>query len=120
KIAPLDPSPPIGSAAMLFDPEVVARLKSCGVTLLDASDEVFPAALAYLGKDPTSTAEADLKAAAAVLSAARPFYRYFHSSSYINDLANGAICVAQGYAGDLFQARKRAREAGNHVEIGIS
>jgi putrescine transport system substrate-binding protein len=119
KIAPLLPDPPIGSLAMLFDPKVVAALKPCGVTLLDTPDEVFSAALAYIGRDPTGTTEADLKAAGDVVRKARAGYRYFHSSSYINDLANGAICVAQGYAGDLFQARKRAAEAKNGVEIGI-
>jgi putrescine transport system substrate-binding protein len=119
KIAPLLPEPPIGSLAMLFDPKAVNALKPCGVTLLDTPDEVFPAALAYVGKDPTSTSEEDLAAAAKVVGAVRPAFRYFHSSSYINDLANGSICVALGYAGDLFQARKRAREAKNGVEIGI-
>jgi putrescine transport system substrate-binding protein len=110
---------PIGSLAMLFDPKVVSTLKPCGVTLLDTPDEVLPAALIYLGRDPNSTSDADLKASGEVVSKARSGYRYFHSSSYINDLANGAICVAQGYAGDLFQARKRAAEAKNGVEIGI-
>lgn len=119
KITPLVPDPPIGSLAMLFDPKVVNALKPCGVTLLDAPDEVFAAALSYLGRDPASTSEDDLKAAAAAVAAVRPAYRYFHSSSFINDLANGSICVALGYAGDLFQARKRAREAGNGIEIGI-
>jgi putrescine transport system substrate-binding protein len=119
KVDALLPNAPIGSLAMLFDPKVVNALKPCGVTLLDTPDEVFPAALSYIGRDPLSTGEADLKAAGEVISKARPGYRYFHSSSYINDLANGAICVAQGYAGDLFQARKRAAEAKNGVEIGI-
>jgi putrescine transport system substrate-binding protein len=119
KIDPLLPNAPLGSLAMLFDPKVVGALKPCGVTLLDTPDEVFPAALSYIGHDPLSTSEADLKAAGEVIGKARPGYRYFHSSSYINDLANGAICVAQGYAGDLFQARKRAAEAKNGVEIGI-
>jgi putrescine transport system substrate-binding protein len=119
KIDPLLPNAPIGSLAMLFDPKVVSALKPCGVTLLDTPDEVFPAALSYIDRDPLSTSEADLKAAGETISKARPGYRYFHSSSYINDLANGAICVAQGYAGDLFQARKRAAEAKNGVEIGI-
>jgi putrescine transport system substrate-binding protein len=119
KIDPLLPDPPIGSLAMLFDPKVVAALKPCGVTLLDTPDEVFPAALSYMGRDPLSTSEDDLKAAGEVVRKARPGYRYFHSSGYINDLANGATCVAQGYAGDLFQARKRAAEAKNGVEIGI-
>ncbi|MDI3469975.1 MAG: putrescine ABC transporter putrescine-binding protein PotF [Pseudolabrys sp.] len=119
KIKPLLPSPPIGSLAMLFDPKVVDALKPCGVTLLDTPDEVFPAALAYLGKNATSTDNADLKTAYDAVMKARSGYRYFHSSSYINDLANGSICVAQGYAGDLFQARKRAEEAKNSVKIGI-
>ena len=110
---------PVGSLAMLFDPKTVGSLKSCGVTVLDTPDEVLPAALSYLGRDPNSTSDADLKAAGEVVAKARPSYRYFHSSSYINDLANGAICVALGYAGDLFQARKRAAEAKNGVDIGI-
>jgi putrescine transport system substrate-binding protein len=110
---------PVGSLALLFDPKTVGSLKSCGVTVLDTPDEVLPAALSYLGRDPNSTSDADLKAAGEVVAKARPSYRYFHSSSYINDLANGAICVALGYAGDLFQARKRAAEAKNGVDIGI-
>jgi putrescine transport system substrate-binding protein len=119
KVEALLPDAPIGSAAMLFDPKVLQTLKPCGVTLLDTADEVFPAALAYLGRNPVSNSKEDLQAAGEVLARARPYYRYFHSASFINDLANGSICVAQGYAGDLFQARKRAREANNGVEIEI-
>jgi putrescine transport system substrate-binding protein len=119
KIKPLLASPPIGSLAMLFDPKVVNALKACGVTLLDTPDEVFPSALAYLGKNAISTDSADLKLAYDAIMKVRPGYRYFHSSSYINDLANGSICAALGYAGDLFQARKRAEEAKNGIKIGI-
>jgi putrescine transport system substrate-binding protein len=119
KITPLLPEPPIGSLAMLFDPKAVNAMKPCGVTVLDTADEVLPAALAYIGKDPNSTSQDDLATSGKVVSAVRPAFRYFHSSSYINDLAKGSICVAMGYAGDLFQARKRAREAKNGVEIGI-
>ena len=93
--------------------------KGCGVTVLDAPEEVLPAAMAYTGKSPVSVTNDDLEAAGKTVLAARPSYRYIHSSSYINDLANGAVCVAQGYAGDLFQARKRAQEAKNGIEIGI-
>lgn len=119
KVDKLLPDAPIGSFAMLFDPKVVKALKPCGVTVLDAPEEVLPAAMSYTGKSPLSVSTDDLEAAGKTVMAARPFYRYVHSSSYINDLANGAICVAQGYAGDLFQARKRAQEAKNGVEIGI-
>jgi hypothetical protein len=41
----------------------------------------------------------------------RPFVRKFHSSEYINALANGDICIALGWSGDVFQARNRAVEA---------
>jgi putrescine transport system substrate-binding protein len=119
KIDKLLPNAPIGSLAMLFDPKTVAALKGCGVTVLDAPEEVLPAAMSYTGKSPLSVSTDDLEAAGKTVMAARPSYRYIHSSSYINDLANGAICVAQGYAGDLFQARKRAQEAKNGIEIGI-
>ena len=119
KIDKLLPDAPIGSLAMLFDPKTVAALKPCGVTVLDAPEEVLPAAMSYSGKSPLSVSTDDLEAAGKTVLAARPSYRYIHSSSYINDLANGAICVAQGYAGDLFQARKRAQEAKSGVEIGI-
>jgi putrescine transport system substrate-binding protein len=104
---------------MLFDTKVLAKIKGCGVTLLDAAEEAVPAALAYLGKDPLNTASADLDAAGALLAKTRPYYKYIHSSTYINDLANGEICVAMGYDGDLVQARNRAKEAGGKVEIGI-
>jgi putrescine transport system substrate-binding protein len=119
KIDRLLPNAPIGSFAMLFDPKTVAALKPCGVTVLDAPEEVLPAAMSYTGKSPLSVTTEDLEAAGKTVLAARPSWRYIHSSSYINDLANGAICVAQGYAGDLFQARKRAQEAKNGVDIGI-
>jgi putrescine transport system substrate-binding protein len=119
KVRALMPDAPIGSVAMLFDPKVVEKLAPCGVTVLDGGDEVFAAALAFLGRNPASTSLDDLKAAADTVAKVRPRYRYVHSSSYINDLANGAICVAHGYAGDLVQARERAREAGKGVTVDI-
>src|SRR4029453_3608081 len=107
------------SLAMLFDPALLARLERCGVSLLDDPIDVFPAALSFAGRDPQSLSDQDLKYAAGAGARSRPHYRYFHSSSYINDLANGEICVAQGWVGDLVQARDRAREAGHGVEIEV-
>jgi putrescine transport system substrate-binding protein len=97
----------------------VQKLSACGVTVLDGGDEVFAAALAFSGRNPVSMAADDLKFAADVVAKVRPHYRYVHSSSYINDLANGAICVAMGYAGDLVQSRARAREANKGVNVDI-
>lgn len=120
KVKALAPDAPTDSWAMLLDPKVAKALQGCGVTLLDTPTEVFPAALAYAGKDPTSQSEDDLKAAADLVAKIRPTLKYIHSSSYINDLANGDICLAHGYVGDLVQARSRAKEAKNGVDIGIT
>ena len=49
-----------------------------------------------------------------------PYIRNFHSSSYINDLANGDVCLVVGWSGDVFQARDRAAEAGNGVNVAYS
>lgn len=110
---------PTDTWALIFDPEKSARLADCGISLLDDPTEVFSAALVYLGKDPNSTAKADLDAATALLQKVRPNIRYFHSSQYINDLANGDLCVAHGYSGDILQARDRAAEANNGVEVAL-
>ena len=107
----------IDSWSLVFDPEVAAKVADCGVAFLDAKTEMLPAALNYLGLDPNSHDKAELEKAADLLKAVRPHVRYFHSSQYINDLANGDICVAVGWSGDVFQASDRASEAENGVEI---
>src|SRR5260221_4851016 len=110
----------LDSMAMIFDPEIAKKLAPCGITLLDSALDVFPAALAYLGRDPTSKAPADLDAAVATVGKIRPYVKKFHSSQYINDLANGDICIALGYSGDIVQARPRAAEAKNGIEIAYT
>jgi putrescine transport system substrate-binding protein len=111
---------PTDSSALIFDPANAKKLASCGIELLDSAQELFPAALAYMHGDPLSRDPADLERAAAVIEAIRPYIRKFHSSEYINDLANGDICVAWGYSGDIVQARNRATEAKNGVEIAYT
>lgn len=105
------------SWALVFDPEVAGKLADCGISLLDEANEVYAAMLAYLGEDPTTTDIALLEKAHAALEAARPNIRTFNSGQYISDLATGEICVAMGYNGDILQARDRAAEAANNVDI---
>jgi putrescine transport system substrate-binding protein len=107
----------IDSWAILFEPENLQKLKACGVAFMDSPDEMFPAMLNYMGLDANSTNPADYKKAEAKFLAIRPFVRYFHSSKYISDLANGNICVAFAYSGDAFQAKARAEEAGKDIKI---
>ncbi len=107
----------IGSWDMIFDPETVAKLEDCGVAILDSPTDLYPAARNYLGLDPDSKDTGDLEKATELLKSIRPHVRYFHSSQYINDLANGDICVSVGYSGDVLQARDRAAEAGQGVNV---
>ena len=110
----------IDSWAVLFEPENMKKLSSCGVAFMDSPDELFPAMLNYLGLDPRSTKSEDYKKAEAKLLEVRPYVTYFHSSKYIGDLANGNVCVAFGYSGDVFQAAARAEEAGKGIEIAYA
>jgi putrescine transport system substrate-binding protein len=103
--------------ALVFDPDTAAKLAGCGISLLDDPTEVFSAALVYLGKDPNSQDKADLDAASELMNKVHPHIRYFHSSQYQSDLANGDLCVAHGYSGDVLQAQTRAEEAGSAIEI---
>jgi putative spermidine/putrescine transport system substrate-binding protein/putrescine transport system substrate-binding protein len=110
----------IDSWAVLFEPENLKKLSQCGVSMMDSPDEVFPAVLNYLGLDPRSEKTEDYQKAEAKLLAIRPYITYFHSSKYVSDLANGNICVAFGYSGDVFQAANRAKEAKNGVNVAYS
>ena len=120
KILERMPDAPVDSLAMIFDPEVTSKFADCGIYVLDASDEMIPAALAYLGEDPNSKDKAVIAKAEAVLMATRPYIQKFHSSEYINALSNGDICLAVGWSGDIFQARDRADEAENGVTVVYS
>lgn len=110
----------VDSWKIVFEPEQLKKLSSCGVHVLDAVEEMFPAALRYLGLDPDSKSEADLNKAGELLRKIRPYIQKFHSSEYINALANGDICLAVGYSGDILQAKKRAEEAKNGVQIAYA
>jgi putrescine transport system substrate-binding protein len=108
---------PTDSWDLILKPEVVAKFKDCGVTMLDAPSDVMQSVLIYLGKDPHSDKAEDYAEVQKTLTAVRPYIKYFHSSSYINDIANGEICVALGWNGDFAIAQSRADEAKNGVKI---
>lgn len=111
------PDVKIDSWDIVFKPENLARLKDCGVYFLDASEDMYAVTLNYLGRDPNSTKLTDYQDTTALLLKARPYVRKFHSSEYIDALANGDICIAIGYSGDVLQAKDRATDAKNHVQI---
>ena len=105
---------------LIFKPENVAKLKDCGVMVLDTPTEMVPAALNYLGLDPNTTDPAVIQKGADLLKTIRPYIQSFHSSQYIDALANGSACLVVGWSGDILQARDRAEEAGNGVKVAYS
>jgi len=112
---------PVDSWDLIFKTENAAKLKDCGLALLDDPSEILSVALHYLGKNPNSMDSKDYtEAALSMLKSIRPSIRYFHSSQYINDLANGDICAVVGWSGDILQARDRADEAGAGVEVAYT
>jgi putrescine transport system substrate-binding protein len=116
----LGPDARIDSWDVVFKPENLAKFKDCGIHMLDSADDILPAALGYLGLDPNSTKQADLEKAADLVIKIRPYVRKFHSSEYLSALATGEICFVVGWSGDVMQARSRAAEAKNDIEIGYA
>jgi len=113
----LMPDAPLDSWRLVFDPAVASKVAKCGISVLDSPAEMLRAVYSYLGKDPNSQNSDDLVQAEAVLTKIRPFIRNINSSEYIEALANGDLCIAVGYNGDVMQARDRAREANKGIEV---
>ena len=111
------PNAPTDSLAMFFDPDIISKFADCGVHILNAPTEIIPAALIYIGEDPRTRDSSVIKKAGDVFAKVRPYIQKFHSSQYIDALANGDICLVMGWSGDVFLARDVAAEADNGVEI---
>ena len=120
KVTELLPDAPLDSWRMVFDPKVASKLAKCGISVLDSPAEMIRAVFSYLGKDPNSQSPQDLAQGEAVLLKIKPYVRSINSSEYIAALANGDLCVAVGYNGDVLQARDRAQDANKGVEIKYS
>jgi putrescine transport system substrate-binding protein len=116
-VTALMPNAPLDSWRLVFDPAVASKIAKCGISVLDSPAEMMRAVLNYLGKDPNSQKPEDVQAAEATLLKIRPYIRNINSSEYIEALANGDLCVAVGYNGDVLQARDRARDANKGIDI---
>jgi len=111
------PDAPLDSWRLVFDPTVASKIAKCGISVLDSPAEMMRAVLNYLGRDPNSQKPEDLAVAETTLLKIRPYIRNINSSEYIEALANGDLCVAVGYNGDVLQARDRARDANKGIDI---
>lgn len=110
----------IDSWSVIFEPDNAAKLAKCGIALLDSPTDVFASVAIYRGIDPNSEKLEDLAILEETLMKVRPYVKYFHSSSYIIDLAAGEICIALGWNGDVLQARDRGADAAKPVRIAYA
>ncbi len=120
KIRERMPDAPLDSAGLVLRPEVVSRFADCGVTLLDSATDVLPMALAYLGRNPDSVDDRDLRDAEALLLKIRPYVRYFSSQRMLIDLPSEEVCIAMSWSGDYSVARARAKDAGLDVDLAFT
>ncbi len=116
----LEPDTAIDSWDYVFNPDKIAKFQTCGIHLLDSSDDIMSAGLHYLHLDPNTSDPGDLQKVTDLLMRIRPYVRKFHSSEYLNALATGEICFVVGFSGDVKQAQKRAAEAKSGIELGYS
>jgi putrescine transport system substrate-binding protein len=101
----------IDSWSAVFDPAYASKLAKCGITLLDAPEDVFEAAEIYLGTDPGNEDLQEMAAAEALVTKARPYVRSFDSNQHLNALASGEVCVALSWSNLMLQARDRGAAA---------
>jgi putrescine transport system substrate-binding protein len=120
KIKAIDPGAPVDSWAMLFDPAMVSKFSSCGVSILDSPEDVIDLAQNYLGLHPGKTDPKEIKQAADLVAKVQPHIAQFDSTGTIGALADGSRCLAMTWSGDYAQASNRAAEAGSDVELHYS
>jgi putrescine transport system substrate-binding protein len=119
-IRELMPDAPVDSWRLVFDPAVASKVAKCGINFLDSPAEMLRVVYSYLGKDPNSQKPEDLAAAEKVLEGIRPYIRNISTADYIEALANGDLCIAVGYNGDLLQSRDRAHDANKGIDISYT
>lgn len=101
--APLSPS-----WKTLFDPRILSKLSACGISFMDSPVELFPAMLKSQGKNPNSSKPEDLTEAIAVLTSLTPYIRKF-TSTIVNELSSGDLCLAHTWSADARLARNKSR-----------
>ena len=104
------------SWSLLFDPHNAAKLKDCGILIIDSPLDVFASALIYLHRDPRRQDPRDVLAAAELLHALRPFVRNIVADP-TPPLANAEVCLELAWSGDVEAAGNRAAESATGAHI---
>lgn len=106
----LDKNAPMNSYALLFDPQYAKILSKYRISVYESSDELFPAVMAYLGLNPESEKEEDIKKAAEQLKKIRPYIAKFTSYGF-EDLATENACAVLSTSGDIIKSGMTNKKA---------
>jgi putrescine transport system substrate-binding protein len=102
------------SWSLIFDARLRQKVKDCGIGVVNERDEVFAAALTYLGYSINTSNKEELKSAGSLIKEAVADFTYLHTNQYTDDLKDNKICVGVGYSGDIL-AQTEENENINYV-----
>ncbi len=111
---------PTDSLALLFDPANAAKLKGCGISMLDSAADAMTLAMLYTGTKNIFHPTADeMRKAADALKAVRPYVRYYDNTRYPQDLSTGDVCISMAWNNDVIRAAGIAADAGHKVNLKV-
>jgi putrescine transport system substrate-binding protein len=100
----LVPNAPKDSLAIIFDPVYAEKISKYRISLYESPCELFPAVLAYLGLNPETEKEEDIRAASGHLRKIRRHISKFTAYGF-EDIASGNACVTLSTSGDIIKIR---------------
>ena len=103
---------------VIFQPENMAKLADCGISLLDSPTDMVPMTLRYLGLDGDTTNVADYDKVVEAFAPIRQYIQTFDNVNYLNAIPNGELCVINSWSGDYGVAKARAAEVG--IDMNLS
>lgn len=101
---------PADAWELVLNPKYTNKLKSCGISFIDMPKNLFAMVNVASGRPANDYSKEAIAASLDTLKKVRKDVRVFNGSP-IDLLANGDVCVAQAYNGDVYQARDRAAAA---------
>jgi putrescine transport system substrate-binding protein len=119
KVAAILPNIALNSWSVMFDPANAAKLAHCHINTVDSPAAVVPIVLSYLRRDVKNPTPRDLEDVAELLRKIRPYIHNIDTGGQIEAMVNGDACVALDSNGDAFVERRRAKEAGNGIDINL-
>jgi putrescine transport system substrate-binding protein len=117
KIRAIMANAPVDSLDMLFQPEVAAQFRQCGISVLDSWVDVLPMISLYLGRKGLDTDPQTLDRISGTFARIRPFIRRINTPGYYDQLARGELCLSMGYSADAMAAQRLAAQLHTGVHL---